>query len=410
MNKSTYIAKTFQGLEGVLSAELQKIGATDIKPGRRAVEFSGDKAMLYKANLCLRTALRILKPIATFRATDPDQIYAKVKQMAWDKYLTPKSSFQIESTVYSDVFKHSRFVVYRVKDAIVDYFSEKTGTRPSISLTNPDLYLNLHIANDVCTLSLDSTGEPLFKRGWREVQSEASINEVLAAGMLLLAGWDGQCDFMDPMCGSGTIAIEAALIASGIAPGIFRSGFAFEKWADFDADLFEQLYNDDSGEREFKYKIFASDINRGAVEYTNRNVKRAGLSKYIEVSQADFTKSEGYAEKLLIVSNPPYGQRIGDHVEDLYAQIGTTLKHKFPKTDAWLISSNIPALQRIGLRPSDKIALFNSNLDCELRHYQMFAGKMNDYKRELGEREKSNPKYSPKPHSKSDSKHRYFKK
>ena len=382
MSTTTYIAKTFQGLEGVLSEELKKLGAADIKPGRRAVEFKGDKALMYKANFCLRTALRILQPIATFEAKDPDEIYAKIKQLDWERYLQPKTTFQIESTVYSDVFKHSRFVVYRAKDAIVDYFTEKTGKRPSISLTNPDLYLNLHIAGTTCTLSLDSSGEPLFKRGWREVQTEASINEVLAAGMLLLAGWDGQCDFMDPMCGSGTIAIEAALIALGIAPGVFRNQFAFEKWPDFDADLLDAIYNDESAERTFKHKIYAFDIDRGAVESTLRNIKRAGLSKYIDVRQADFTQSEGYADELLLLSNPPYGQRIGSHVEDLYAQIGTQLKHKFQKTEAWLISSNIPALQRIGLHPSDKIQLLNSNLECELRHYKIFAGKMSDFKRE----------------------------
>ena len=240
------IAKTFQGLEEVLAAELTALGADDIQMGRRMVSFTGDKEMLYRANFCLRTALRILKPIKHFTAADADAVYEAVKEIRWEDYLDPAKSFAVDATVFSEEFRHSKFVSYRVKDAIADYFRERTGKRPSVSITNPDVLLNIHIAQTDCTLSLDSSGESLHRRGYRQEAVEAPLNEVLAAGMILLTGWKGECDLIDPMCGSGTIPIEAALIARNIAPGVFRQGYAFENWPDFDADLLERIYNDDS--------------------------------------------------------------------------------------------------------------------------------------------------------------------
>ena len=385
MKKQHFVAKTFKGLEDVLASELVRLGASAVEAGNRAVTFDGDLRTLYAANLQCRTALRILCPLFTFQARNADEIYDQVKAFDWSKVLTVKSTFLIETTVHSEVFRHSKFATYRVKDAIVDQFYEGTGKRPSISVANPEFYFNLHISDTTCTLSLDSSGEPLYRRGYRVGQTEAPINEVLAAGMLLLAGWDGQCDFIDPMCGSGTIAIEAALIARGIAPGIFRKHFAFEKWADFDAELFEELYNDESSERDFAHKIFASDLDPKAVAIASENVKHAGLASVIDLQVADFTQMGDHLQPMLLMTNPPYGQRIGERVEELYESIGSTLKHHFTQTEAWIISSNDKALSKIGLRPSGRIPLLNGDLECELRHYTLFAGKRSDFRKAGGQ-------------------------
>ena len=245
-DKFEIVAKTFQGLEQVLAEELSELGAENIQKGLRMVSFEGDKEMMYKANFCLRTALRILKPIKHFSAKDADEVYEQVKAINWEEFMTDKSTFAIDAVVNSEEFRHSKFVAYRVKDAIADYFREKTGNRPSVRINNPDLALNIHIAQTSCTLSLDSSGESLHRRGYRQEAVEAPLNEVLAAGIIKLTGWNGECDFIDPMSGSGTFPIEAALIARNIAPGVFRKGYAFEKWSDFDQELFEQIYNDDS--------------------------------------------------------------------------------------------------------------------------------------------------------------------
>ena len=244
------IAKTFQGLEEILAEELTTLGANDIQIGRRMVSFTGDKRMMYKANFCLRTAIRILKPIKNFTAKDADEVYNQIQAIPWEEYLDVNKTFAIDAVVFSEEFRHSKFVSYKVKDAIVDYFREKTGKRPSVRINNPDVLLNIHIAHTTCTLSLDSSGESLHRRGYRQEQVEAPLNEVLAAGMVLMTGWRGECDLIDPMCGSGTIPVEAALIARNIAPGVFRKGFAFEKWVDFDSEMFDEIYNDDSQERE----------------------------------------------------------------------------------------------------------------------------------------------------------------
>jgi putative N6-adenine-specific DNA methylase len=377
----TFVAKTLQGLEEVLANELKQIGAQNITTARRAVTFEGTLETLYKANVHSRTALRILRPIATFKASSTDELYSHVKAMHWDAYMDVTQTFLIETTLYSPVITNSRFATYKVKDAIADYFNEKYGKRPSISVTKPDIYLNLHISDTTCTLSLDSSGEPLFKRGYRVAQTEAPINEVLAAGMLLLAGWKGQSDFMDPMCGSGTIAIEAALIALNIPPGIFRSSFAFENWKDFDADLFDAIYNDDSHEREFKHTIYASDISRKALAVAEANAKNAGLSKYIQFTACSFEEVPEQSKPLLMVTNPPYGERLNrDDVNALYSMIGSTLKHKFAGSTAWIISSNIDAFDKVGLKPDAKIHLINGSLPCDFRKYTLFSGKHKEFK------------------------------
>lgn len=371
------IAKTFKGLEEVLASELVTLGANNVQLGRRAVEFTGDKALLYRSNMCLRTASRVLVPLMTFKAKDADEVYAHVKQVNWGQYMTLQTGFQIDATVYSETFRHSRYVTYRVKDAIADWWTEREGKRPNVRLSNPDLYINVHIAAEQVTLSLDSSGESLHKRGYRVAHTEAPINEALAAGLLLMAGWKGETDLYDPMCGSGTMLIEAALIAQNIAPGIFRKGFAFEKWPDFDKDLFEEVYNDDSQEREFTHRIFGSDASFYAVQAALKNVKASGQQRFIEVKQIRIQEiKRENPTPALVITNPPYGERLAQDkdVLRLYGDMGTAFKHQFAGSTAWVISSNEEALKCIGLKPSQRIKVLNGELECLFNKYELFAG------------------------------------
>jgi len=383
--KYELIAKTFMGLEPVLAKELTQLGANDIQIGRRMVSFTGNKEMLYRANFQLRTAIRILKPIRHFKASSADDVYEEIKRIDWSEYLEPEKTFAVDAVVFSEEFRHSKFVSYKVKDAIVDQLREKTGKRPNISVANPDIRLNIHIAEDKCTLSLDSSGESLHRRGYRQESVDAPLNEVLAAGMILMSGWQGDTDFIDPMCGSGTLLIEAALIAKNMAPGLFRKEYAFEKWPDFDADLFDQIYNDDSQEREFKHHVYGYDIDMKAVNTARLNVKAAGLSNDITIAQQDFKDFMQPPHKSIIITNPPYGERIS--TPDLlgtYKMIGERLKHQFKGNDAWVLSYREECFEQIGLKPSIKIPLFNGSLECEFRKYQMFDGRLKDFRQEGG--------------------------
>ncbi len=401
------VAKTFKGLEEVLAQELIELGANEVQMERRAVSYKGDKAMLYRANLCLRTALRVLVPIRVeslkvknernrrfesgkYRGEQSkkaelikpeDQVYEIAKRVKWEQYMTEDSTFAIDATVYSESLRNSRFVTYRVKDAIADYWTEKTGKRPNVNTEDPDVRINVHIANETVTVSLDSSGESLHKRGYRVATTEAPISEVLAAGMLLMAGWKGQCDLYDPMCGSGTIPIEAALIARNIAPGVFRKAFAFEKWPDFDEELWSEIYNDDSKERDFKHKIYGSDASFYAVQQATKNVKSAGVQKDVELRQIRMEEiKEVENEEKIVMINPPYGERLASNkdMEELYGKIGTALKHQFTGATAWIISSNEAAMKCIGLKPSKKMRLLNGELDCQFNKYELFAGKRSD--------------------------------
>ena len=373
------IAKTFQGLETVLATELIDLGANNIQIGRRMVSFTGDKEMLYRANFQLRTAIRILKPIKHFRATSADEVYDAVQEIDWTQFLTNETTFAVDSVVFSNEFRHSKFVAYKVKDAIVDQMRERTGGRPNIRVTNPDLQLHIHIAEYDCTLSLDSSGESLHRRGYRQETVEAPLNEVLAAGIIMLTGWKGECDLIDPMCGSGTIPIEAALIARGIAPGVYRKEYAFEKWPDFDQELFDNIYEDDSKEHDFEHHIYGYDINRNAISIATTNVKAAGLSKEISIQQQDFADFKQPKEKSIIITNPPYGERISaPDLLGLYKMIGSKFKHDFTGNDAWVLSYREECFDQIGLKPSLRTPLYNGSLECELRKYQMFSGKFNE--------------------------------
>jgi len=379
------IAKTFMGLEPVLAKELTQLGANNVEIGRRMVSFTGDKELLYRANFSLHTAIKILKPIAKFKASSADDVYEEIKKIDWSAYLDNEHTFAVDAVVFSEEFRHSKFVSYKVKDAIVDQFRERTGSRPNISVANPDLRLHIHIAESDCTLCLDSSGESLHRRGYRQESVEAPLNEVLAAGMILMTGWKGDTDFIDPMCGSGTLLVEAALIARNMAPGLFRKEYAFEKWSDFDAELFDQIYNDDSQEREFKHHIYGYDIDMKAVNTARMNVKAAGLTADITIEQRDFKDFVQPKEPSILVTNPPYGERIS--TPDLlgtYKMIGERLKHQFMNNDAWVLSYREECFEQIGLKPSIKIPVFNGSLECEFRKYQIFDGKLKNFRSEGG--------------------------
>lgn len=384
------MAKTLYGLEDVLCKELEQLGAQNIEKGRRIVHFEGDKRLLYKANLHLRTALRILVPIATFEADDADKVYDQLNDhIEWDKYLDPKLTFAVDTVVYSEHFTHSKFVAYRTKDAIADYFTDKVGRRPNVSVSHPDILFHVHISHTTVTVALDSSGDSLHMRGYRVAQTDAPINEVLAAGILLLAGWDGQTDLIDPMCGSGTIPIEAALIAKGIPAGLFRKEFAFEKWKDYDADLFTELV-EEWEERPFNHQIYASDIFPKAVQIARANAEAAGVSKWINFAVKDvndYTPETAPKAPALLVTNPPYGERLRPRALELtYEMLGSQLKHTFTGYKAWVISSFEEGFHQLGLKPFAKEKLFNGQLECELRGYETFEGKRKEHLQQRGAR------------------------
>ena len=408
MNTESFemVAKTLRGLEAVLATELREMGAQNVMPGNRMVSFEGDLEMLYKANLRCRTALRILKPVYKFTARNTDELYDAVKDFDWGSLLDVNQSFSIDTVSFGEDFPNSRFVTYRVKDAIVDWFTDRLGRghRPRVSLEGADLSLNVHITGRDVTISLDSSGESLHRRGYRQAQTEAPISEVLAAGIILMTGWRGETPFVDPMCGSGTFLVEAALIASNTPPGIFRKGFAFETWKDFDAELLEKLYNDDSAERPVEVPILGFDISRPAVEIAISNAKGAGMSKYITVQQRDIADwTEAPQPAGVLVTNPPYGERISaPDMEGLYQTIGNRFKNVFRGYHCWVIGYRDEYFHEIGLAPSEKISLNNGGLDCELREYVIFEGNKREFRASGGrlkkdERPAARPARGPRP-------------
>ena len=425
MEKFQIVAKTLAGLEEILAKEIETLGGVNIVIGTRMVSFVGDKELLYKANLWLRTALRVLKPVERFRAADPDELYACVKAIDWSKYVAEGQTIAIDNTIFSENFRNSRYAIYRAKDAICDWFVEHGMKRPKVAVASADVQLNLHISDTAdalaegrsdCQISLDSSGEPLYKRGYKDQLTDAPISEVLAAGILLKAGWDGQRDLFDPMCGSGTFLIEAALIATNTPAGLYRKGFGFQRWTvgdmAYDEEMWQNLYDDDSQEREFKFHIFGADISKVAIEATAENVRAAGLSKYITLEVRDFEetksapqsdyaaqlKAEGQeAPSLMLIANPPYGKRLFTDVPTFYRMVGSVLKKQFQGADAWLISSEEKVTVKdprtglkteaepfdfIGLKPSLKIDLNNGGIDCQLRKYELFSGKFDDFRAE----------------------------
>jgi len=370
------VAKTMFGFEEVLAKELRNLGAGNVEEGVRSVSFEGDTGFMYKANLCLRTAIKIVKPIHSFSVRDENDLYKKIYQMDWFDYLSTDTTFAIDATVNSENFTHSLYVSQKTKDAIVDKFRDTDGKRPDVDIKFPDVRINIHIQNNQCNVALDSSGRSLHQRGYRTATNIAPINEVLAAGLLLLSGWEGQCDFLDPMCGSGTLLIEAAMIACNIPANINRKEFAFEKWHDFDADLFEKIVDASlKRAREFNFKILGYDKAPSAVRKANDNVVNANLAEYINIEKKNFFDTEKFTDNHLhIVFNPPYGERLNIEMEDFYTDIGNTLKRNYPGTDAWFVTSNLEALKFVGLRPSRKIKVFNSHLESRLVKYVMYEG------------------------------------
>jgi len=367
-----FVATTFAGLENVLAQEILELGADDVRVGLRAVCFSGDMKMMYRANYFLRTALRVLLPVETFKIRSADDLYFKSKNIFWEKYFTLDQSFAIHHTVFSNLFRNSMFASLKVKDAIVDRFRQKFQKRPSVDPRNPDIHVNLHIENDVCTISLDSSGESLHKRGYRVGQTEAPINEVLAAGLLKISEWDGCQDFFDPMCGSGTIAIEAALLATNTPPGVIRERFAFQKWKTYKKDLFMELM-DEINIQEPKGKIVASDIARQAISIALKNAEAAGVERIVDFKVSGFEDFDPGMENPFLLFNPPYGERLNAGNAEFYSMVGERLKHHYTNATAWIISTP-ECLKSIGLKPSRKVSLLNGDINCSFRKYELYQG------------------------------------
>ncbi|WP_420322086.1 THUMP domain-containing class I SAM-dependent RNA methyltransferase [Flagellimonas sp.] len=370
------LAKTFYGFEPILARELRNLGADHVQEGVRNVTFEGDTGFMYKANLCLRTALKIFKPIASFRVFNEKDLYQNVYRINWPGYFGHDKTFAIDTTMHSEVFNNSLFVSQKVKDALVDKFRAVDRQRPSVNTQDPDIRINVHLYKNFCTVSLDSSGSSLHQRGYRISTNIAPINEVLAAGLLLSSGWDGQTDFLDPMCGSGTFLIEAGMIACNIPVNINRENYAFMSWEDYDAELYQKIVDASLNKtREFHHKIIGFDKAPSAVRKAQENVDNANLSEYISIERKDFFRTEKPVDsKLHMVFNPPYGERLQIDMEDLYGRIGDTLKQQYPATDAWLITSNLEALKHVGLRPSRKIKTYNGKLESRLVKYEMYAG------------------------------------
>lgn len=370
------IIKTSFGLEEVLIEELKQLGINNVELGNRAVSFTGTLTDIYKANLWLRTANRIIVPLQTFNISSDTDLYDKIKKINWDNYFTVNQTFLIDSTVFSPLFNHTQYAAFKTKDAIVDQFRDKYNIRPSIDTENPDIRLNLHIDNENnCTISLDSSGDSLFKRGYRDSRSMAPMKEDLAAGLILLSDWDKRSTFIDLFCGSGTILIEAAMIAKNIAPNLKREKFGFMNWKNYDSNLFQKLKKEAiEVQKPLENKIIGVEISGRTLGMARANISSAGLLNVIELHKKDFRDFNAPNEKGVIISNPPYGERMEENVDELYKDFGDIIKQKYAGYSAWFISSNMEALKKVGLKPSRKIKVFNGNLECRLMNYQLYDG------------------------------------
>jgi putative N6-adenine-specific DNA methylase len=373
LKNQNYTATTLAGLEEVLAQELIEIGADEVQIGRRSVYFSGDVKMLYKANYCLRTALRILVPIDSYKIYSVDDLYQRAKNFKWEDLFDCEQTFAIQSTVFSDLFDNSMYASLKLKDAIVDRFRYKFDKRPNVDSKNPDVLINLHISAEFCTISLDSSGESLHKRGYRLDQNEAPMSEVLAAGLLRLSDWDQRSELIDPMCGSGTIAIEAAMLANGFYPGTVRKNFAFRNWRTFDAGLYKRMEEELEPRGFAPVKILASDISRRNIDIASKNAEAARVLSLIEFKISDFKVLEPASEKPFLLFNPPYGERMTPDDTNFYSMIGERLKHHYTNATVWMISTP-QCLKSIGLRPSRKIPILNGSLECSFRKYELYSG------------------------------------
>jgi putative N6-adenine-specific DNA methylase len=370
------VAKTLYGLENVLAEELKSFGALNVQPANRAVLFNGNKEMLYRVNYNSRCALSVLVSVADFMIRSKDDLYKGASKIEWSSIMDSDSTFSVVPVVNSKLFVHTGYPALVVKDAIADYFREKTGRRPSVDTTNSSILINLHISNEKVNISLDSSVVPLFKRGYRTEQGIAPLNEVLAAGILMLSGWDASVSLTDPMCGSGTIPVEAGLIACSIPPGKYRNFFGFRRWKDYDEILFNKVKKESDGRIiEMPVRIAASDISEQAVRQTAQNINNAGLSDKIILEVSDFKNVKSTDDYGFLVFNPPYGERLKpEELDELYKMIGTALKHNFAGYKAWIITSGKELLKNIGLRPKAKYLLYNGAIECTLAGYELYEG------------------------------------
>lgn len=384
-NEFRMVAKTMFGLEDILAKELEDLGAKNIEKLKRAVSFDGDMILLYKANYLCRTAISILKPIYTFEANNEKELYDNVYTYKWEKLINSDGTLSIEPVVNSTIFTHSLYASQKTKDAICDRLRKMFSQRPTMTRENPDIILNLHIYENKVTISLDSTGESLHKRNYRVATGPAPINEIVAAGLIKLSGWDRESNFFDPMCGSGTILIEAAMYAYNIPAQYYRKNFAFTKWPEFSMPEWKRIREDADKEIcDFDYEIWGSDISGQAIKIAQENIDNAKLHKDISLFRNAIEDQNPPEGKTLIITNPPYGERLDvDDIFDLYALIGTTFKNKYAGSTAWLITSDFDALKYVGLRPTRRIVVFNSNLECKFCKYEMYEGskkaKKNNY-------------------------------
>lgn len=378
------IAKTMFGLEEILADELRECGAEDIELLTRAVAFSGDMRVLYRANYTCRTALAILKPFAEFEASNDQELYDNVYRIKWEKILDVDGTFMIDSTTSGDVFTHSYYAALKTKDAIVDRFRRMFNQRPNIDTENADFKLNLHIADTHVTLLLNSSGESLHKRGYRQAVGVAPINEVLAAGMIKLSGWKCDCNFYDPMCGSGTLLIEAAMMANNIPAQYYRhENFAFKRWRDFNIAEWKsvkEIADRKIGSIDFEGEIWGNDIDIDVLQQAERNLQYARLHKDVMLYHGSFEDQKPPEGRTIIVTNPPYGERIKvEDLNDLYTKLGDTFKRVYGEDcEVWLITSDFEAMKHIGLHPSRKIQLYNGSLDCRLLKFELYSGSKKD--------------------------------
>jgi putative N6-adenine-specific DNA methylase len=385
--KFKMVAKTMMGLEEILAEELRGCGAENIECGSRAVTFEGDMRVLYRANYTCRTALAILKPFAEFEANNEQQLYDQVYQIRWEKILDVDCTFMIDSVTSGDIFTHSHYAALKTKDAIVDRFRRNFGKRPSIDTEQPDYKFNLHIRDNHITLLMNASGDSLHKRGYRQGVGIAPINEVLAAGLLKLAGWDkalqakpADLNFYDPMCGSGTMLIEAAMMANSIPAQYYRGNkFGFMRWKEFNLGEWKSVKNEEDrkiGSLDFEGEIWGNDIDEQVIQQCEKNLEYTKLHHDVMLHIGDFADQEPPEGKTLIVTNPPYGERI--KVEDLnamYEKLGDTFKQRYGgDCDVWLITSDFEAMKHIGLHPSRKIPVQNGSLDCRFLHFELYDG------------------------------------
>ncbi|TRX66520.1 class I SAM-dependent RNA methyltransferase [Carboxylicivirga sp. M1479] len=384
------LIKTFHGLEEVLAEELREIGAKDVTPIKRAVTCSGDKELMYKANLHLRTALRVLVPIFTFKAENEDELYKNIYDYDWSAYINEDSTFAIDAVAFSDFFKHSKFLALKSKDAIVDQFREKSGKRPSINIEKPDLQINIHVSHDQFTVSLDSSVESLHRRGYRDPNHKAPLNEALAAGMLKIAKWHKDIPLLDPMCGTGTILMEAAMMACDMPANYKRKHFGFMSWGDFDKALWEKVYSEaESKIRYPKVNIVGGDNNAQAVDMAKTASLDFRLNRQIRIVRSNMEDHMPTAPRGMMITNPPYGERLTkDNIDEFYKKIGTHLKRNYTDWQAWIITSNFDALKQVGLRPDSKYTLYNGPLECKYVAYDMFEGEMKAFKKKINRTKK----------------------